>query len=128
MRTYGGAPTVEQHPFLCAYVCGFAVLENVHSDCPHDPVVEGLNHHAECESHIQPRDPEPLSAFIRDSQHGVVGGLNGLRAWGWLHVKELWVRPTFSDVSHARTCHPGGIFSNFANCGSTGSQSSARTL
>lgn len=65
-----------------------------HSPRAHDCacVIEGLIHHTERESQIQRRDSAPLSVFIRDSQQGIVAGLNGVTIWGWLHVKELWVR------------------------------------
>jgi catechol 2,3-dioxygenase-like lactoylglutathione lyase family enzyme/GNAT superfamily N-acetyltransferase len=55
-------------------------------------VIDGLVHHTERESQIQRRDGKPLSVFIRDSQQAVVAGLNGVTIWGWLHIKELWVR------------------------------------
>ncbi len=56
-------------------------------------VIQGLIYHTEHESRIQKRDPALLSVFVRDPQKRIVGGLNGMTIWGWLHVKELWVRP-----------------------------------
>lgn len=65
-----------------------------HSPNAHDAmaVVRGLVHHTESESGVQRRNAEPLSLFIRDPKQAVVGGLNAVTLWGWLHVKELWVR------------------------------------
>ena len=40
----------------------------------------------------------PLTVFLRDADHAVVGGLLGGTYWGWLHVDILWLR---EDVRHA---------------------------
>ena len=55
-------------------------------------VVAGLVHHTEREAQVQRRNPQPLSVFVRDAQQAVVGGLNGVTIWNWLHVDHLWVR------------------------------------
>ena len=54
-------------------------------------VIRGLIDHTERESGMRKRDPQLLSVFLRHQQRGIVGGLNAVTIWGWLHIKEFWV-------------------------------------
>lgn len=38
-----------------------------------------------------PLDSRPLNIAARDSAGHLIGGLTGDTAWGWLHVRRLWI-------------------------------------
>jgi len=80
-------------------------------------ITEGLGEHA-LASGIEPRNAEPVCILLRGDHNQVVGGLKGNTAWGWLHVKELWVAEiargsdfgtqlmrTAEDEARRRGCH-----------------------
>ena len=54
-------------------------------------VIRGLIDHTERESGMRKRDSQLLSIFLRSPRLGIVGGLNAVTIWGWLHIKEFWV-------------------------------------
>lgn len=39
----------------------------------------------------RPVSPREFSVFVRDTDGAIVGGLNALTYWDWLHVDHLWV-------------------------------------
>lgn len=40
---------------------------------------------------VGPADRRALAVVLRDAAGGVVGGLSGYTAWGWLYVQWLWL-------------------------------------
>jgi GNAT superfamily N-acetyltransferase len=69
------------------------------------------------EADVGPADRKLLAVVVRDGS-GVVGGLSGYTAWGWLYVQWLWVADTTrgqglagrilkaaEDEGRARGCH-----------------------
>jgi GNAT superfamily N-acetyltransferase len=54
------------------------------------PLEEGLRAHADAVG-LEPRDYHRLTLLLLAEEEDVVGGLHGSTAWGWLHVKLLWV-------------------------------------
>jgi GNAT superfamily N-acetyltransferase len=54
------------------------------------PLEEGLRADADAVG-IEPRDYRRLTLLVLAEGEDVVGGLHGSTAWGWLHVKLLWV-------------------------------------
>lgn len=43
------------------------------------------------ESDVGPSHRQALAVLLRDGDRGIVGGLSGYTAWGWLYVQWLWV-------------------------------------
>lgn len=68
----------------------------------------------------------PLAVFLRDDQGGMMAGLSGYTAWGWLYVQWLWVGETLRGQgvagqmltaaeaeAKARGCH-GALIDTFS--------------
>lgn len=40
---------------------------------------------------VGPSEMAPLAVFVREEDGGIVAGISGYTAWGWLYVQKLWV-------------------------------------
>lgn len=40
---------------------------------------------------VGPAEKKPLAVLVRGGDGGIVAGLSGYTAWGWLYVQWLWV-------------------------------------
>jgi ribosomal protein S18 acetylase RimI-like enzyme len=42
----------------------------------------------------------PLTVFVRNLDHRLVGGLLGETYWGWLHISILWIDNTYRGMGY----------------------------
>ena len=67
------------------------VISTTDTPSPAELAVIGGGLTAFNEADVGPADRKPLVVVVRDEGGGIVGGISGYTAWGWLYVQWLWV-------------------------------------
>lgn len=100
-------------------------LETTATPAPDDLAFVGQRLSAFNDADVGPAERTPLAVFARDEMGGIVAGISGYTAWGWLYVQWLWVDESLrgqrtagsmleaaEDEARARGCH-GALIDTF---------------
>ncbi len=66
-------------------------FETTETPDPADVAVIGSSLAAFNDADVGPAERRVIAVIVRDGEGGIVAGLSGYTAWGWLYVQWLWV-------------------------------------